>query len=215
MGTLLTPSPAPTTPAEMAVADPEVAATLKADREAAGLDRWDEVWNGVYIIMPLPNNEHQELVLDFAAELRPEVKARGGRIFPGCNVSDVDTRADPETDWRTNYRCPDLAAFLPGNPAEDRGSHCYLGPDFAAEIVSRGDRGRQKLAFYAAAGVRELLILDREPTWRLELFRRDGDAPASVAVAGPGGDPLRTEVVPAAWAVTAGPPPGLSVTGGK
>ncbi len=48
------------------------------------------------------------------------------------------------------------------------------GPDFAVEIVSRGDRSRQKFDFYAGIGTRELLLVDRYP-WALELYDlRDG-----------------------------------------
>ena len=61
------------------------------------------------------------------------------RIFPGCNVSDRPKR------WKKNYRCPDVAVFLPGNPAEDRETHWFGGPDFAVEILSPYDRSREKL----------------------------------------------------------------------
>jgi hypothetical protein len=43
------------------------------------------------------------------------------------------------------------------------------------EIISEDDRSREKLSFYAAVGVRELLLIDRDP-WALELYRlRDGE----------------------------------------
>ena len=203
---LLDPSPVQDSPT-VQVADPEVALTLRAEREANGLDRWDEVWNGVYIIMPLPNNEHQEFATELAADLRPFAKVRGGRIFAGCNVSDVE---DCTIDWRTNYRCPDIAVFLADNPAEDRGSHWYGGPDLAVEIVSPGDRSRQKLAFYAGVGVRELLVLDRDP-WALELYRLSGGELRSVGTTTPGGNPLTTETVPLRWTLTTADPPAVAV----
>ena len=34
-----------------------------------------------------------------------------GVVFAGCNVT------DREDDWMQNYRCPDVAVFLKGNPA--------------------------------------------------------------------------------------------------
>ena len=194
-------------PPSLQVADPEVALTLRAEREAEGLDRWDEVWNGVYLIMPLPNLEHQEIATDLAGDLRPFVKPGGGRVFAGCNVTDV---ADPAIDWRTNFRCPDVAAYLPGNPAVDRGSHWYGGPDVAVEIVSRGDRSRQKLAFYARVGVRELLILDRNP-WSLELYRLHDGELRSVGTTEPGGEALTTETVRLRWSLAPTDPPGVAV----
>ena len=46
----------------------------------------------------------------------------------------------------------------------------FGGPDLLVEIVSPGDRSREKLAFYSQIGVRELLVIDRDP-WMLELYR--------------------------------------------
>ena len=204
------PGPGPAAPgaAGMLVADPEVVSTLRAERAADGSDRWDEVWNGVYILMPLPNFEHQVLATRISAALMPFVDDPGaGTTAAGCNVSDV---ADPAADWRTNYRCPDVVVYLNDNPAELRGSHWFGGPDLAVEIVSPGDRSRQKLAFYAGVGVRELFVLDREP-WRLELYRLDGGELNSVGSTGPGGDPLTTETVPLRWTLTAADPPAVAV----
>jgi Uma2 family endonuclease len=79
--------------------------------------------------------------------------------------------SDRPRRWKRNYRCPDVAIFLPGNPAEDRGTHWFGGPDFAVEIISPYDRSRQKFDFYAKVGVRELLLVVRRP-WSLELYRR-------------------------------------------
>jgi Uma2 family endonuclease len=148
--------------------DPIELARLIRERRECGGDRYDEVWDGVYVMSPLADNEHQELGVDFAAV----VKLATGfdkriRIFAGCNVSDRPRR------WKQNYRCPDVAVFLPGNPAQDRGSHWFGGPDFAVEILSPYDRSREKIGFYAKADVRELMLVVRRP-WSLELHRRAG-----------------------------------------
>ena len=55
--------------------------------------------------------------------------------------------------WKRNFRCPDVAVFLPDNPAEDRKTHWFGGPDFAVEIQSPFDRSREKFGFYAKVGV--------------------------------------------------------------
>ena len=137
-------------------------------RRRTGADRFDEVWDGVYVMAPIADNEHQSLglrlAIGFTNALEP---AQTTQIFPGCNVSDQPKR------WKRNYRCPDVAVFLPGNPAEDRKTHWYGGPDFAVEILSRFDRSREKFGFYQSVGVRELLLVDRHP-WALELDRADG-----------------------------------------
>ena len=64
-----------------------------------------------------------------------------------------------------------LRSFCPDNPAEDRETHWYGGPDFAVEILSPFDRSREKFDFYAKVGVRELMLVARRP-WKLELYRR-------------------------------------------
>jgi Uma2 family endonuclease len=138
-------------------------------RRAMGGDRYDEVWNGVYVTSPLADNEHQELAGKLSSAIDQALGSPEAiRVFPGVNVSD-----QPEK-WKKNYRCPDVAVYLPGNPAEDRGTHWLGGPDFAVEIISPNDRARKKFSFYASVGVRELVLLDRRP-WRLELYRlQDG-----------------------------------------
>jgi Uma2 family endonuclease len=148
--------------------DPIELARLIRERRESGGDRFDEVWDGVYVMSPFADNEHQELSLDLAAAMKQALRPiQRIRILPACNVSDRPRR------WKKNYRCPDVAVFLPGNPAEDRETHWYGGPDFAAEILSAFDRSRQKFGFYAKVGVRELLLVARRP-WCLELYRRSG-----------------------------------------
>ncbi|QDT38472.1 Uma2 family endonuclease [Stratiformator vulcanicus] len=172
---------------------------LVTDRQERGVDRPDEVWDGLYIVMPSRDNQHQELIthllrpLHFASD-----EAMRGTTFPGCNVSD---RA---ADWKENHRCPDIAVYLKGNPAIDRGTHWQGGPDLAIEIVSPGDRSRDKLRFYTAVGTREVLIVDRDP-WQLELYRNDGSpVMSSVGIAKVNGDAITTESVPLTWRLTAG-----------
>jgi Uma2 family endonuclease len=144
---------------------PDELKRMLRERRRCGGDRYDEVWDGVYVMSPLADNEHQRigfaLAIAFAAAL-----GASAQVFPGCNVSDRLKR------WAKNFRCPDVAVFLPGNPALDRGTHWYGGPDFAVEIMSRHDRSREKFDFYFKVGVRELLLVDRHP-WRLELYRND------------------------------------------
>jgi hypothetical protein len=92
-----------------------------------------------------------------------------GLVHPGANVS------DREEDWTFNYRVPDVAVYLAGTTARDCGTHWLGGPDFAVEVASPGDETRDKLPFYGKVGVRELLLIDRDP-WALELHRLRDDA---------------------------------------
>ena len=52
------------------VMDRECAERLREERRAAGSDRWDEVWEGTYMMAPLPNNEHQADCIRLAAIMR-------------------------------------------------------------------------------------------------------------------------------------------------
>jgi len=147
------------------VNDPYVEDRLLAEREGTEPALHDEVWDGVYVMSPLANNDHQWLTFQLAQALCRVLDLRlGDRVFPGTNVS------DREDGWRQNYRVPDVAVFLHRNPAKDCGTHWCGGPDFLVEILSRNDLAREKRGFYAGIGVRELLVVDRDP-WGLELYR--------------------------------------------
>jgi Uma2 family endonuclease len=148
------------------ITDPWLEDRLKAEREASGLDRFDEVWEGVYFMPPIGNNEHQSLNSRFGGVLLSVIEWPGlGTVYVGVNVS------DREEGWEKNYRIPDVAVFLKGTKAKNCGTHWCGGPDFLAEILSPGDRAREKLPFYADLGVREVLLLNRDP-WALELYQR-------------------------------------------
>jgi Uma2 family endonuclease len=158
------------------IPDVNVSARMIEDRRARGIDHHDEVWEGVYVMSPLANNEHQRLTTLLAA-IFVEVIDRSelGQSFAGVNLT------DQQDNWLRNYRCPDVVVFLKGNPAQNRGTHWIGGPDLVIEIVSPYDRTREKVDFYEAVGARELLIIDRDP-WQLELLRRADGKLRSVGV---------------------------------
>jgi len=147
------------------IVDPELAQRLIAERQANGLDKYDEVWDGVYLMSPMANPEHQKIVGKLYAILADLIEARGlGEVHPGGNVSGEDN------DWTKDYRCPDVLVYLKGNPAECREAYWFGGPDLAIEVVSVGDRAYEKLPFYAKVNTREVLLVDRKP-WVLTLYR--------------------------------------------
>ncbi len=49
------------------ITDRDLEQRLQAERRALGADRYDEVWEGTYMMAPRPNDEHQQLVNRFAA----------------------------------------------------------------------------------------------------------------------------------------------------
>jgi Uma2 family endonuclease len=154
---------------EVLISNPAACKRLIRRRRAIGADRHDEVWDGVYILSPLANNEHQDLTDTICYALQTSVKYAGlGIVNSGANVSDRTEK------WTKNYRCPDVVVFLNGTTAINKGTHWLGGPDFAVEIISPNDRSRKKFDFYAKVGVKELLLVDRKP-WALELYRlQDG-----------------------------------------
>ena len=179
--------------------DPYLQRQLMRRRRAWGADRYDEVWDGIYIVNSPPNNQHQDLVGRLASICQYLIFDSGlGRVHPGCNVTDRPTK------WKQNYRIPDVAVFLNETKALDKGSHWLGGPDLAFEIVSPRDKSREKLEFYAKVGTRELLILDRDP-WSLELYRLSEETLCPV---GPSTldqpDLLETEVAPLTWQLIPG-----------
>lgn len=150
------------------ILDPELERRIRAEREDSSGESRDEVWEGVLVVPAQANNEHQRIVMRLAAAFSAVVDwDKGDQALPGCNVSDRDE------DWKFNYRCPDIAVFLAGNPAKDGDTHWVGGPDLAVEVVSPGEDPLQKFDFYAKVGAREVLTVDRNP-WVLRLFALRG-----------------------------------------
>jgi len=137
---------------------------LIADRKARGIDRFDEVWDGVYIMSPLANDEHQKIATFISGVLTLLIQMpKRGEVRQGINLTD---RPD---DWTHNFRCPDVVVFLPGGLGVCHGAFWTGGPDFAVEVVSPGEEPEDKFEFYGRIGTRELLVVHRDP-WRLELY---------------------------------------------
>jgi Uma2 family endonuclease len=181
------------------ITDPTIEKRLVLERRASGADRYDEVWEGICMMTPMANNEHQQMVLGLAAILQeivgwPEL----GAVCAGLNLSD---RGD---DWEHDYRVPDVGVFLFSGSAEDLGTHWRGAADFLVEVTSPDDHTREKLPFYGRLGVRELLVVERQP-WRLELYRSQsgtmqlaGQSDLEMATA------LTSDVVPLTFRLAAG-----------
>jgi len=124
------------------------------ERKRLGIDRYDEVWEGMYVMPSMPNNVHQELLDDLGDVLTEVVKQAGlGKKYQGANVSDRRKR------WKQNYRVPDMVVVLNNSRAVDCGTYFFGGPDFLVEVESPGDDTEEKVPFYSKIGVRELLII--------------------------------------------------------
>jgi len=147
--------------------DADLERELLEQRRAWGADKYDEVWDGVYVMSPAANDEHQDLAGEFHFVFRT-VLGCAAKIRQGVNIS------DRRKGWRNNYRVPDVAVFLAGTKAVNLITHWLGGPDFGVEIVSPNDRTHEKIPFYEKVGAGELLVVCRDP-WKLELYRRDAE----------------------------------------
>jgi Uma2 family endonuclease len=131
-----------------------------AERERLGLDIRDEMWEGVLHIVPPPSFEHQELLMELAVLVRSVARPLGYKT-----TLETGTYRSPR-DWRV----PDLLVARPSDVVADK---VVGAPVLAAEIRSPGDETYQKLGFYAALGLGELLVVDRD-TRAVRLFVNDG-----------------------------------------
>ncbi len=183
------------------VLDPQLEETLKQQRRAWGADHHDEVWEGTYVMAPLPNDEHQKIISRLTSILEDVVGWPGlGEVRPGVNL------AASHDNWEHDYRAPDVVVFLRDTQARNHDTH-WCGPaDFLVEITSPGDRTRDKLPFYSRLGVRELLIVDRDP-WELELLRwQDGSLVLAGRSTAAEGGKLTSETVPLEFELAAAEP---------
>ncbi|MDQ6775961.1 MAG: Uma2 family endonuclease [Actinomycetota bacterium] len=129
------------------VCDPQPAefAALLERRQRLGQDLLDEVWEGVYHMNPAPHRRHARIAQQLAELLGPP--ARDAGLVPMMSIFNL---GDPD-----DYRVPDGGLFHPGPDA------VYLSTAaLVVEIVSPDDKTWEKLSFYAAHAVDELLIVE-------------------------------------------------------
>ena len=175
----------------------EVSPAELARRKKTGEDRWDEMWEGVLHLSPAPGYEHQRIIAELIEFLRPLLRRSGrGNLVAGINVFRADN----------DYRIPDLTFVARGHEDVLAVDGARKGPDLVIEVRSPGDESYDKLPFYAALGVREVVIILRDEK-RTELFRLAGER--SVAVAADADRFLASEVLSVRFGLVAGTPPRL------
>lgn len=139
---------------------PELEALLER-RKRSGIDRLDEVWGGVLHMVPAPSWEHAQIAHQLAVLLDGPARAAG--LVPGMHEFNLGESKD-------DFRVPDGGLLRPGAAGVWHATAALV-----VEILSPGDEGWQKLPFYAAHDVDEVLILDpieRSVAW---LGLRDGE----------------------------------------
>ncbi|MGI8411859.1 MAG: Uma2 family endonuclease [Solirubrobacteraceae bacterium] len=119
-------------------------------RRRSGLDRLDEVWEGVLHMTPAPSGAHADIAQQLAERLGPLARTAG--LYPTMAEFNV---GESERD----FRVPD------GGLHRERPNGVWQATAaLVVEIVSSGDESWEKLPFYAEHRVDELLIVD--PTAR-------------------------------------------------
>lgn len=129
-----------------------------AERKSSEAAQWDEMWEGVLHMPPMPNEMHQDFEGALAAYLRYRwARPRRAKVFGQINLAPAD-----EPDWTQNYRVPDLLLLTPDRYGIRKGSHFAGAPLVVVEVYSSGDETYEKLPFYATLGVPEVWIFDRD-----------------------------------------------------
>jgi len=130
------------------VLDPPTAGLgeLLERRRRSGLDRLDEVWEGVLHMVPAPSFAHASIAQQFAELLGPP--ARGAGLVPAIGDFNLG-------DCERDFRVPDGGLHRAG-----AGGTWLPTAALVVEIVSPGDESWEKLPFYAAHDVEEALIVD-------------------------------------------------------
>jgi len=117
---------------------------LLEERRRAGADRRDEVWKGVLHMIPPPSVEHERLAHRLHVLLDLYATAVELLVTGTVGIGEAE-----------DYCVPDLALLRAGySPQWNRTAALVV------EIVSPHDRTWEKVPFYAAHGVDELLIVD-------------------------------------------------------
>jgi Uma2 family endonuclease len=135
---------------------------LREYRERHDLDRWDEVWDGVLHMNPIPTGEHQYILQQLAESLSPPARRAG--LVPLMNQFGIGRQG------KSNFRVPDggLHRALPRGVYQSTAA-------LVIEVVSPGDESWKKFDFYAAHDVDEMLIIDHKKHEVHWFALRDGE----------------------------------------
>jgi len=96
----------------------------------------------------------------------------GGMALTQANVSTRER-------WDNDYRIPDVAVITPGRLTDP--TLAWVEPDVVFEVRSPGDESFEKLAFYAAVGVRAVVIVERDTKAAQVLNLVDGNFVAAAS----------------------------------
>lgn len=138
-----------------------------------------ELWNGVLVVSPTPNDRHQDIEAQLGTEL-----VLAARNIPFAKVFyEYNVRLSEHTVVE-----PDIVVFT-GAAGGKRTRRAIIGPpDLVVEIVSPSSRSRdfiQKTALYAEAGVPEYWLIDPDAKQLVIGRLRDGAYEREIVTEGP------------------------------
>lgn len=151
---------------------PELAALIERRRQL-GLDQYDEVWDGEYHMAPMAHSRHGRIQAELAWLLRRWSGAADLLITGPFNLGQPG-----------DFRVPDL-----GLHRSDPDALWVPTAAIVVEVESPDDETWEKLPFYAARQVEEVMVVSpegRSVTW---LIRQDGAYQQSAASRLLGPDP--------------------------
>ena len=109
--------------AVMSIVPPDV----RLLRKRTGADQWDEMWEGVVHMPPMPNRTHQHLEWALETWLWTHwAEPAGNRVYHEVNLA-------PPGGWPVDYRIPDLVLLTP---------ECF-DIDHDEYFEARADRGHR------------------------------------------------------------------------
>lgn len=116
-----------------------------AERARLGQDGRDEVWDGVYHVVPHPRSNHGKLAHKLSAELHGVARARGLNPTGEFNLGSANDYRIPDMGW-TAAPVDDEELYVPS-------------VEIVVELESPGDETWEKVPFYFAQGVREVWVI--------------------------------------------------------
>ncbi len=124
---------------------PRELAQVAERRRALGQDRLDEIWQGVLHMVPAPSFEHAALAAQVMSLLGPPAVAADLTATVEFNLGNSEQ----------DFRVPDGGLHRPGAAGVWQPTAALV-----MEVLSPDDEAWQKLPFYAAHHVDEVLIVD-------------------------------------------------------
>jgi len=138
----------------------EVDERMLAERRRLGLDRQDEMWEGVLHMVPPSSTRHGRMQAALIIQLRALVDQLGLVIGVATGVFAADD----------DYRVPDAVVYRP-SAASERGIEG--APLLVVEIRSPGDESDAKVPWYLGRGAGSVVVVDRD-TFSVDVFTADG-----------------------------------------